>query len=252
MEQVSLEAQIRKIKGKACKVLRSQGLVPAVVYGRGMESLSIEINAKAFAKVISTSAGSNVIITLKISDNGKSKDVAVITHGLEINHITDQITHIDFHQIIMTEKIKTKVKIEVSGESEGVKHEAGVLVHGLREVEVECLPADIPEKFEINISALKLNDSLHVSDLVIPKDIVILAKLEEMIVFISPPSKEEEPVGPTAEEVLAAAAPAGEAGAPAAAGEAGAAPAAKGDKKEAGAAPAKAEKKEAVPAPAKK
>jgi large subunit ribosomal protein L25 len=249
MEKADLAAKVRAIKGKGCSSLRKQGLVPAVVYGRGMETISLQVDAKAFTKVISTSAGANIIINLKISDNGKSKDVAVITHGIDRDHVTEKLMHIDFHQIIMTEKIKTKVKIEVSGEAEGVKHEAGVLVHGLREVEVECLPGDIPEKFEVNISALKLNDSLHVSDLAAPKDVVILDKAEEMIVFISPPSKEEEPVGPTAEEVLAAGAPAGEAGA--AAPAAGAAPAPAAGAAAPAAAPAKGEKKEAAPPPKK-
>jgi len=248
MEKATLEAQIRTIRGKACKNLRTQGFIPAIVYGRGMESISIQVPAKPFIKVIGGDAGTNVIINLMIT-NGKQDDVAVITHGVERDPLTDGILHIDFHHIIMTEKIKTQVRIEVIGsEPEGVKEEGGVLVQGLREIEVECLPADIPEKFEVDASNLKINESLHVSNLVVPPGIVLLHEnLEDMVVMVSPPTKEEEIVPAVMPEGSLPLE--GEVGAEGAAPAEGAIPAegavpAKGE----GAAPAKGDAKGAAPA----
>jgi len=120
--------------------------------------------------------------------------------------LTDEILHVDFRHILMDEAIKTKVPIELMGIPIGVKDDGGVLIHGLREVEVKCLPTDIPDKFEIDVSALKIGDSLKVSDLAQVAKVEILTNLSEMIANCSPPTKEEvvaAPV-PTPEEVAAA------------------------------------------------
>ncbi len=115
----------------------------------------------------------------------------------------------------MDEAIKTKVPVELIGLPIGVKDGGGVLVHGLREIEVKCLPGDIPDKFEIEVSALEINNSLHVSDLKISKKIEVLVPLEEMVANVSPPTKEEEvappPLTPEEEAVAAAAAEGAEA-----------------------------------------
>jgi large subunit ribosomal protein L25 len=110
--------------------------------------------------------------------------------------------------IVMDEAIKARIPVELVGLPFGVKEEGGVLVHGLREIEVKCLPGDIPDKFEIDVSALKINESLHVSDLEVSKKVEILALQTEMIATVSPPTKEEEVAPPplTPEEAEAAAA----------------------------------------------
>ena len=105
----------------------------------------------------------------------------------------------------MEEEIKTKVPIELIGEAVGVKEHEGIMVHGLREVEVKCLPGEIPGKFEVDVSSMKINDALHISDLKAPKGVEILSSLEETVVYISPPTKEEE-LAPV-EEVPAAEVP---------------------------------------------
>ncbi len=247
MVKVELKANKREELGKKTKKLRAQGLVPAVVYGRKFKSTAIAIPLKEFdMKVLRSEAGLNLIFTLKLSEDGKGKSVPVITYNVQRNPLTDEIIHLDFKHVIMDEAIKAEVPVELIGLPIGVKEGGGVLVHGLREIEVKCLPGDIPDKFEIEVSALEINNSLHVSDLEISKKVEVLVPLEEMIANVSPPTKEEEVVPPplTPEEEAAAAAAAE--GAEAVAGEEvkeksppGAAPAEKAPPEK----PAKVEKK---------
>ncbi len=241
-KQVELKAKIRQEKGKKAKTIRAAGLIPAVVYGRKFGNAVISIDAKEFQKkVLQSDAGENLIFTLKISGNGKKDEIPVITYGIQRDALTDVVLHIDLMHVIMDELIKANISLELTGTPIGVKEEGGVLVHGLRDIEVECLPADIPEKFEINVATLAINHSLHVSDLKTSDKVKILSNLEEMIASVKPPTKEEEePTGPTPEEVLAAE---GEEGAVPVEGEEGAVPA-KGEEK----APAEKGKPGAVPA----
>jgi large subunit ribosomal protein L25 len=165
MEKIVLEAKTREEIGKKLKGLRRQGLVPAVVYGKKIKALALAIDSKSFVKqILRSEAGRNAIVTLKVT-GGKAKDIAVLTQEVQLNPLTDEILHIDFRHIVMDEAIRTKVRVELTGTPAGVKETGGVLVHGLREVEVECLPGNIPDKFVIDVSALNINDSLHVSDL---------------------------------------------------------------------------------------
>jgi len=213
MEKVELEAKLRKKVGTASsRCLRRQGRVPAVVYGRDIKPTNVEVDLKKFIMITSGEAGYNIIIDLKISEDSKSKKEQVLTQDVQRDPLTGQVIHIDFHKIIMTEEIKTKVPVELRGESIGVKEDEGILIHSLREIEIKCLPAEIPEKFELDVSELKIGDTLHVSDIKAGKGIEILTPGTEMVVNIAPPTKEEE-IAPPPELVPAAEVPA-EKGAP--------------------------------------
>jgi len=206
MEKIILEAEKREELGKRVSKLRKQGLIPAIVYGRKISPLPIAIDKKTFIKnVLSTEAGMNAIVALKVKGESK-KELSVLTHQVERDPLSGEILHVDFRHIVMDEAIRTKVPIELVGVAEGVKDGGGVLVHGLREVEVECLPADIPDKFEVDVSSLKIGDSLHVSDIPMVAKVKILSNPTEMIANCSPPTKEEvvAPAVPTPEEAAAA------------------------------------------------
>jgi large subunit ribosomal protein L25 len=202
MKQIDLESVDRSGKPNA---LRAQGIIPAVVYGKGMEAISLGIEAAVFKKVISGTSGSNVIINLKTA---KGQSLPVITQEIQKNHITDQILHIDFHRIRMDEAIKTKVPVVLVGIAAGVKEDAGILVHPMTELEIRCLPTAIPEKIEINISALKINDAIHVSELKVPTGIEVLSTGQDIVVTIAPPAKEEVVAAPVAAVPVEGAVPA--------------------------------------------
>lgn len=232
MEQVELEALKREKTGTSrSRNSRIDGAIPAIIYGKGAASTPVLVDGKKFKKLISQKAGKNVIINLKID----TKSLPVLAHDIQINAINDKILHIDFYQVNMKEEIKTRVPVVLKGESQGVKLDGGILVHGIRDVEIKCLPNNIPDKFEIDVTPLKIGNSLHVSDLKLAKDITVLTLPTEILVSISAPSKEEEVVAPiTAPEVtgqtvpVAGAVPAAPGAAPAAAPAKGAAAPAKG------------------------
>lgn len=215
MKKIELEAKERSEIGKKSSAVRQRGGIPAIVYGKGMKSTPVEIDYKHFKKAISGDAGTNVLITLKLS---KDKTLPVITHDIQRNPLNDNIIHVDFHKIQMNKALRTKVHIEVKGMAIGVKEEKGILVHPMKEIEIECLPSEIPDKINVDVTNLKINQSIHVSDLPTPKGVIFVTPSTELVVSVSPPTKEEEVAPPTAEE--AAAVEGAEAAAPAAEGQA--------------------------------
>ena len=195
MENIEVEAKQREEVGKGLKKVRKSGLIPAVVYGKKMKPLSVSVDRKNFVKTILGSAsGMNAIINLKLE--GKTKPLSVLTHEVQRNNLTDEILHVDFRQIAMDETLKTRVPVELTGVPIGVKESGGVLVHGLREVEVECLPGNIPDKFVVDVTPLKINDSFHVNDLPKIAKVKVLTHATDMIATCSPPTKEEVVAAP--------------------------------------------------------
>ena len=208
MVNLELEARKREVVGKKLKSLRAQGAIPAIVYGKKLAPLQLFIDKKVFVKtILGSEAGMNAIVNLKVTEL-KGQPLAVLTHEIQRNPLTDEILHIDFRQIVMDEMIKIKVPIELTGLPTGVKDDGGVLIHGLREVEIECLPGNIPDKFSLDVAALKIGDSLHVSDIKTVDKVKILTNPSEMVANCSPPTKGEEVAAPipTPEEAAAAAA----------------------------------------------
>lgn len=188
MKQIELEVTARAEIGKQLAGLRQKGLIPAVVYVKGKDSLSITVDKKNFVKVISGAAKANVIFNLKLGQ----QSLPVITHDIQRNPLTDDILHIDFYPVSMDRAIKTRVPIELTGLPIGVKEDGGILVKRLNELEIECLPSKIPEKFVLDVSQLKIGDSLQVSDLKVPEGVELVTLSTEMVVAVTAPAKEEE------------------------------------------------------------
>jgi large subunit ribosomal protein L25 len=196
--QVEIEANKREELGKKARKVRAQGLIPAVIYGKKLKATAVSIPTKEFEKkVLGSEAGRNLIFNIKVKDDGKAKSVPVITQSIQRNNLSDKIVHLDFLNIAMDEAIKARVPVELIGVPTGVKDDGGVLVHGLREIEIKCLPGDIPDKYEVDVTGLAINTALHVSDLRVDKKIEILSDKNEMVAQVSPPTKEEEVAQPT-------------------------------------------------------
>lgn len=198
MEKVSLEAKIREKTGKRSSGrLRRTGYIPAVLYGGKEKSQPLIVNTKDLEKALSTEAGENVIISLE----GGDKTRTVIVKDLQTDPVRGDLLHVDLCQISLKERLTAAVPIVVRGEAPGVK-EGGILQHRLRELEVECLPTEIPESISVDVSGLSIGDSLHVKDLRVTGDLKILIDREESVVSIVPPTVEEV-APPTPEEVAA-------------------------------------------------
>ncbi|MCM8778794.1 MAG: 50S ribosomal protein L25 [Candidatus Omnitrophica bacterium] len=198
MEEVNLYAKVRQIKGKQVSRLRREGWVPGVVYKKGEKNLLLQLPKRDLQKILHTSLGGNVLISLKIERDsslpkkkGTQEVKTVIIKEIQKNPLTEELLHIDFQQISLTEKIMVNVPLALVGEAVGVKRDGGILEHLLWELPIECLPTAIPEKIEVDISQLEIGQSLYVKDLKVSEDIKILAPPEQMVVTVGMPKEEK-------------------------------------------------------------
>lgn len=188
MSDISIQATKRAVTGKQVKTLRNAGKLPAVLYGFNVETQHIEVNEKDFTKAFK-SAGESTIVNLSV--DGKTHPVLI--HEVQNHYLTDQPIHIDFYAVNMTEKIKVKVPLHFEGEAGAVKALGGTLVKNLNEVEVECLPGDLPQAIEVDISSLNtFEDAIRIADLKVDGKVAILGNPEEVVVTVAAPRTEEE------------------------------------------------------------
>lgn len=176
---------------RATRRLRLEGGVPGVVYGKQMEPVSVVVNARELTKLLHTKTGEHSLVTLRL-DDAKSWEKPVLVQSVQHDPVDGHVLHIDFHAVTLTERIKVKVPLLLKGEPVGVKQEGGILEHFLREVEVECLPADIPTGVEFDVSALAIGQTVHVRDLTPPANAQITSEPEGAVASVLKP-KEEKP-----------------------------------------------------------
>lgn len=192
MKTIELQAKARVAGGtRKARAVRRSGMFPAVVYGHGMKPLAIEVSDRAFLKAIHTKAGANVLITLKI-EGVQLKESTCRIKDIQHNPVADTIDHVDFMVISLTEKIAVRVPVVLLHieDAPGIKEGGSLdLVH--REIEVECLPTQIPEKIEVETKAMKINDAVHVKDLTLPSGIKCLLPADDVVLAIHPPRAEE-------------------------------------------------------------
>ncbi len=190
MKTVPLKANQRGQAGKqAVKKLRAQKKIPAVVYGSGIKATPIDVSMDDFFRAVHTKAGENVIIQLTVS-GPKTFEKTVVIKEIQHNPVTDAIEHVDFNAISMTEKIKVNVPLHIKGDAPGVK-EGGILDVVHHEIEVECLPTNIPERLGADISTLKIGDSIHVREITFPAGVVSQLGPDEVVVTMHAPKAEE-------------------------------------------------------------
>lgn len=161
--------------------------MPAELYGKGIENAHLSIPVKDFKKVFKE-AGMNTIINLSF---GKEKRPAII-HDIDADSLTGEIIHVDFYQVRMDEKIKTKIPVEFLGVAPAVKDKGGILNKSVYEIEVEALPGDLPHRFEVDISLLDdLNKSIYVRDIKAPKGVKMLIDADTPVATVTEPRAEE-------------------------------------------------------------
>ena len=207
-EQIALEVHVRTGHGKQQnRRLRKEDFIPAVVYRRGKETVSLKVARKELARVLKT-RGENVLIALNVRDETKPemkspKERVVIVKALQHDPIRGEVIHVDFHEISLTEKLKVNVPVKAKGEAIGVKQDGGILEHALWEVEAECLPTEIPDQIEVDVSMLKIGDAIHVKDLPVPKGVLILQDPQLTVLVVKPPVVEVAPAEAVAGEAVA-------------------------------------------------
>lgn len=186
MEKIALTAQVREKAGKGvARTLRRNNMVPAVLYSHG-KSMPIAMGNKDVTGVINTEGGEHALISLKLDGSEDKGTRMALIKDYQVDPINGALIHVDLMEVAMNEKVKIPVTIQIVGSSIGVK-EGGIFQYGLRQLEVECLPNQIPNSIEVDTTALKINESLHVRDLKIPDGVRILTDADATVASIQPP-----------------------------------------------------------------
>jgi large subunit ribosomal protein L25 len=188
---VALKVKPRPKVGKSnARKTRNQGHVPAVLYGEGDEVQALSVDSKEFQGVIHTTAGENVILDLEV-EGGRAGECKAIIKDIQYHPVRREVIHVDFQHISMTREITIHVPVEIVGEAVGVKTKGGILEIIQRDVEVQCLPADIPNTVRLDVSELDVGDSLQVKDLRV-ENARIVSDPESTVVTIVAPTVIEE------------------------------------------------------------
>jgi large subunit ribosomal protein L25 len=206
MAEIVVTATSRDERGKnAARRLRRQGMVPGIVYGGKDDNVAVSVDPKALQKVLRSEAGRNAILKLDIAGTGTTN---AILKSWQVDPIKESFLHADFYRIAMDVAIRVTVPIQIRGEARGVRVEGGILELIMREIEVECLPGDIPEHIAVDVADLGLNGAVRVSDLPVSEKVKILEAADQVVLHVV--SVKEEVAAPTAAAVVegeAAAAP---------------------------------------------
>ena len=201
MGENALPVEIREDTGKGvARKLRAAGRIPAVLYGHGKESIALSIDPKPLERLLAT-AGANALIDLEGA--GPVAGRTVLVKDLQREPVRGAAMHADLYEIDRTEKIHVSIPVHITGTPAGVKLGGGLLDSVLRELEVECLPGKIPESVDVDVSALEIGESIHVSDVSLGQDVEMITHGELPIVsVIAPAAAEEEPVAEEGEEAV--------------------------------------------------
>ena len=203
METFKVEGQVREGRGKGpARRTRLTGMVPAILYGgKNKESISLTVNAKQVARILRSETGHNTIFTVQVTDGAAEK---AMVKDWQVDPVSGKLLHVDLFRIAMDVRMRVRVPVHTFGEPQGVKMQGGVFEMVTREVEVECLPGDIPEEFKVDVSDMNIGKQLRASDLPFdPEKVKLVSDPLRVIAHVVTLKKEEEP---TAEAVATTAA----------------------------------------------
>jgi large subunit ribosomal protein L25 len=193
MKTIELNVEKRSTIGKnEARRSRMAGQIPAVVYGAGKANVPISINRKALSDLFREGAGENAIFLLKLAGSDQSRHAMI--KELQRDPVSRAPLHIDFVRVLMDVKITVKVPIEIVGIARGVKADAGILDVVTREIEIECLPANIPAHISVDVEELGIGDAIRIAELPALEGVTIVDNPEKVIVHVTHPTREEEPV----------------------------------------------------------
>jgi large subunit ribosomal protein L25 len=201
MERPVLTAEIREGVGKEkAKKLRAKGLIPAIFYGPKSQTISLVIDSKELAKALQTEAGENVLIDLDIRKGAQSDRKVVMLKDIQIDPLQRKTLHTDFYEVAMDEMVIVEVPVHLMGKPEGTKM-GGILEQVRRVIQIQCFPGDIPKSIDIDVSPLKIGDSIHVQDIKVEKA-KIISDTNFTIATVVPPVVEEKVVEAVAPEAV--------------------------------------------------
>jgi large subunit ribosomal protein L25 len=186
--KIELNAQKREILGSKVKQLRKSGYIPAVLYGKGQESIPLQVPVKDFKKAFEA-AGESTLIFINVGGQA----YPTIIHDISRDAVSDNILHADFYKVRLDEKIKAKVAVVFKGESPAVKDLGGIFVRNTNELEIEAFPQDLPHELVVDVSSLKnFGDQILVKNLKLDSKLKAIAEAEEIVATVQEPMSQEE------------------------------------------------------------
>jgi len=204
MAEIVVSAQSREDRGKNnARRLRAKGLIPAVVYGGKGDAQSVAVDPKTLLRVLRSESGRNTILNLDFGDGGKT---SAILKSWQVDPVKEHFLHADFYRIAMDVAIRVTVPIMARGEARGVKVDGGILELIMRTVEVECLPGDIPERIEVDVTDLGIHDAIRVSGLPVNEKVKVMDDAAQVVVHVIAVKEEAAPAAAAVAEGEAAAA----------------------------------------------
>lgn len=214
MSETALVVEAREAVGKgANRKLRAAGKAPAVLYGRGRDSLPLVIDPRALDKILRAS-GANTLLDLTVEGHAELKESVALVRDMQRHPLRGDIVHVDFYEVDLARAVTVDVPVHLVGKARGLDF-GGILEHTLREISLECLPRSIPESIEVDISAMEVGDVVHVRELTLPEGVSLVTDGDLGVVHIALPQVEAEPTEVAAVETpegAAAPAPAAEGG----------------------------------------
>src|ERR1700728_4515441 len=190
METFTIEGQVREGRGKGpARRTRLSGMVPAILYGGKKDSISISVNAKQVARILRSETGHNTIFTVQVASGAAEK---AMVKDWQVDPVSGKLLHVDLYRIAMDVRMRVMVPVHTFGEPQGVKMQGGVFETVTREVEIECLPAEIPTEFKADVSGLLLGQQLRASDLAIAKNMKLVTDPERVLAHVVALRVEEE------------------------------------------------------------
>ncbi len=194
MEELILNVELRDGAGRSkAKDLRNTGFVPSVIYGEGKKALSIKVITSELIKLVHKYRVENTLINLKFKNDKDKKAKVCLIKEMQYHPVHGNVIHVDFNEISMSKVIKINIPVVAKGEAVGVKQDGGSLEHVLWEIEVECLPTQIPEEIAVDVSLLKIGDAIHIKDIKFPSGVEVLNDAGAVVLHVAAPMKEEVP-----------------------------------------------------------
>lgn len=186
--QVKLTARTRAESGRnAVKQVRSRGAVPAVIYGSRYTPANLEVSRRDLEVLLSHAVGENILVDLEITDGNATKNQLSLIQEVQHHAVRREILHVDFQAVSMSEEITAEITVESFGEADGVKTHGGLLEQNIRSIEVRCLPQNLPEIIKVDVTNLKVGESLHIKDLVLPEGVSTTAAPDLTVFLIAEP-----------------------------------------------------------------
>jgi len=197
-QQVSLKATSRPGVGRQqARKTRAAAMIPAVIYGSHIKPTPIQVEIREAKRIFKHATSENMLVDLTLDEGGNTSNRLAFIQEIQHHPTNDQILHLDFHEVRADEKLHARVTVMARGEPEGVRASGGILEQVLRELEVECLPKDLPDHIDVDISALQIGGNIHVSQVKAPDGVTILSRQDVSVFTVLAPTKEEVVVAQT-------------------------------------------------------